>query len=62
MSRLVYCFDCLQVDEAPIDTSAPLLAPTGVAPFRARIEIRSKAHQDLVNRAYSSVVDSGYKI
>lgn len=61
VSRLVYCFDCLQVDEALIDTSSPLLGTTGVAPFRARIRIRSKAHQDLVTRAYSSVVDSGYK-
>ncbi|KAI7788078.1 Cytochrome P450-like protein 60 [Diaporthe eres] len=61
VSRLVYCFDCLQIDEEPIDTSAPLLGTTGAAPFRARIQVRSKAHQDLVQRAYTSVRNSGYK-
>lgn len=61
VSRLVYCFDCLQIDGEPIDTRTPLLGTTGVAPFRAMIRIRGKAHQDLIQRAYTSVMNSGYK-
>lgn len=63
VSRLVYCFDCLQVDGEPIDTSAPLLVTvtTGAAPFKARLRARSNKHQDLIQRVYSSVINSGYK-
>lgn len=50
IARLVYCFDCLELPEEPIDTSAPLLAAAGAAPFRARLQVRSEAHRALIER------------
>ncbi|KAF4551379.1 Cytochrome P450-like protein 60 [Elsinoe fawcettii] len=57
IARLVYCFDCKEIPGEPIDTSAPMFAPTGQAPFRARLEVRSEAHRSLIERSNVGLVD-----
>ncbi|EXJ93192.1 hypothetical protein A1O3_01749 [Capronia epimyces CBS 606.96] len=55
-ARLLYCFDFVQDEAHPIDTMRIPQLTKNKAPFPVRIQVRSQAHADLIERTCREAV------
>ncbi|KIW99583.1 uncharacterized protein Z518_11322 [Rhinocladiella mackenziei CBS 650.93] len=59
-ARLLYCFNFSEIPGQPIDTLGTNWFEHRHAPFPVKISVRSKGHEELIERAGQSAVDTQY--